>query len=209
MVLVLLAPVAVAVVLFIDARSDATVATPPTAPPATSAPSPSAEPTAATRVAAASEDVAEPIGIAADAGPSAIEPDVAADDDAAPQDANPSGDDADDDARPDDADDDGAGPVLDATAERPSDSPSKVVAVTTPVTPTEVRSGSGRGELQIHARPWALVEVDGTPMGNTPRTLQLAPGPHSVRLTRNGRTHTTRVVVTVGRAASVYHDFGD
>jgi serine/threonine-protein kinase len=42
-------------------------------------------------------------------------------------------------------------------------------------------ANSGDGLLAVEASPWAEVSVDGVPLGETPREVQLAAGPHRVR----------------------------
>ena len=43
------------------------------------------------------------------------------------------------------------------------------------------------GRLFVNATPWGMVFVDGRPVGNTPKAnLKLAPGPHTIRVVRDG-----------------------
>ena len=90
-----------------------------------------------------------------------------------------------------------------------SDRPSRALEIAlTPMTRTggvtPARYG-GEGGLVIDSRPaGAAVFVDGRPVGVTPLTLTIAPGPHTVRLEHAGhRPVTTRVEVKEGERARV------
>ena len=53
------------------------------------------------------------------------------------------------------------------------------------------------GRLTVATVPWATIEVDGRPYGQTPRTIELSPGPHTVVLRAEGASPTRRLEVTV------------
>ncbi len=62
------------------------------------------------------------------------------------------------------------------------------------------------GTLQVFSSPsGATVELDGSPIGTTPLTRQdVAPGVHTVRLSRSGyATETRQVVITAGQTSTV------
>jgi hypothetical protein len=40
----------------------------------------------------------------------------------------------------------------------------------------------GEGVVQVHVVPWAVVRVDGVPVGETPQELRLRAGPHGLRV---------------------------
>jgi serine/threonine-protein kinase len=64
------------------------------------------------------------------------------------------------------------------------------------------------GLLQIVARPWAEVSVDGAPVGTTPfRPLKLAAGPHTVIFTHpDYKPFRRQVVVHSGETSRVEVD---
>ncbi len=66
---------------------------------------------------------------------------------------------------------------------------------------------SGKGTVQINARPWAQVKVDGKPVGTTPRKLTLSAGKHKVVLTKGSARVTKWVTVRPNRTSVVKHDF--
>jgi serine/threonine-protein kinase len=73
------------------------------------------------------------------------------------------------------------------------------------VAPTEaaLEEPAGAGELYVNATPWAHVIVDGHAAGETPVTLQLPSGSHSVRVVHPKFGTRDRVVeVRPGRRAS-------
>ena len=65
----------------------------------------------------------------------------------------------------------------------------------------------GNGTVVINARPWAQIQIDGRPSGTTPKTVQLAPGGHSITLMNGGRTVTKSVTVKAGGEHNVFHNF--
>lgn len=191
-----LAPIAVAVGLFVDARDKPSVAAtspaPPPPPPRSTlatAEAPALAPTAAR------EDASEPT---APAEPATRPPEVVAGAPDAPPSPPPAPPAERAQAAPTPA-----RPPVEAGAEPPSPASPAGAAP-----PSAVPSPTVRGELRVQARPWAQIEVDGKAMGNTPRVLQLAPGPHVVKLTSTGRAHTERVTISADKATMVYHDFG-
>ena len=84
----------------------------------------------------------------------------------------------------------------------PGKDPGKDPGKTTP--PTEAK---GNGTVQINARPWAQVSIDGRPSGSTPKTVQLAAGSHTITLTKGSQTVTRSVVVKAGGTHQVAHNF--
>ena len=67
--------------------------------------------------------------------------------------------------------------------------------------------GGGKGTLQVSARPWAQVTVNGRPYGTTPQTIRnLAPGTYTVVLTKGAKSVTKRVAVAGGKQAQVSAD---
>jgi len=68
-----------------------------------------------------------------------------------------------------------------------------------------VSSSPTTGTLRVFSSPsGAAVELDGTPVGSTPWTDDIAPGVHSVHLTRSGYAPETRqVVVSAGQTATL------
>ena len=64
------------------------------------------------------------------------------------------------------------------------------------------------GLLQIVARPWAEVSVDGSPVGTTPfRPLKLAAGPHTVMFTHpDYKPFRRQVTVRPGETARLEVD---
>ena len=75
----------------------------------------------------------------------------------------------------------------------PGKDPGKDPTKVTP--PTDAK---GNGTVQINARPWAQVSIDGRPSGSTPKTVQLAAGSHTITLTKGSQTVTRSVVVKAG-----------
>ncbi|MCB9735335.1 MAG: PEGA domain-containing protein [Deltaproteobacteria bacterium] len=63
------------------------------------------------------------------------------------------------------------------------------------------------GSVQVRARPWAQIIVDGRPMGTTPRTLELPVGEHVVRLCKASACVDETVVVEAGVEKPVWHEF--
>jgi serine/threonine protein kinase len=79
----------------------------------------------------------------------------------------------------------------------------KVGGTTPPIPPL----GGGKGTLQVSARPWAQVTVNGRPYGTTPQTIRnLAPGTYTVVLTKGAKSVTKRVAVAGGKQAQVSAD---
>src|SRR5512146_1532667 len=77
---------------------------------------------------------------------------------------------------------------------RPMSAPSTRRA-TASATPAPAAPAAAAGTLQVDAvEPGALVAVDGEPLGPAPQTRQLAPGPHLVRVTKEGREPWEREV---------------
>ena len=67
--------------------------------------------------------------------------------------------------------------------------------------------GAGKGTLQVSARPWAQVTVNGRPYGTTPQTIRnLVPGTYTVVLTKGAKSVTKRVAVAGGKQAQVFAD---
>ena len=87
---------------------------------------------------------------------------------------------------------------------------------TTPATVASVDTGGGRrsrpqatppapaaddpAHLYINATPWGLLFIDDRPMGNTPRAdLQIPPGLHRIRITRDGYLpYETEIAIEAG-----------
>jgi predicted Ser/Thr protein kinase len=67
-----------------------------------------------------------------------------------------------------------------------------------PVTPT--LSANDPAHLFINATPWGLLFIDDRPMGNTPRAdLQIPPGMHRIRITRDGYLpYETEIAIEAG-----------
>ncbi len=84
----------------------------------------------------------------------------------------------------------------------PGKDPGKDPTKVTP--PTDAK---GNGTVQINARPWAQVMIDGRPSGSTPKTVQLAAGSHTITLTKGSQTVTRTVVVKSGGSHQVAHNF--
>lgn len=72
-------------------------------------------------------------------------------------------------------------------------------------TPAPTAPAAAAGTLQVDAaEPGALVTVDGEPLGPAPQTRPLAPGPHRVRVTKEGREPWEREVQVIpGHTARV------
>ena len=70
-------------------------------------------------------------------------------------------------------------------------------------TPAPAPPGAAAGTLQVDAgEPGALVAVDGKQLGLAPQRRELAPGPHRVRVTQEGREPWEREVQVIpGRTA--------
>jgi len=80
------------------------------------------------------------------------------------------------------------------------------VAASTTTTTTTSTAGSTTGTLQVTTTPdGAAVFVDGGSQGTTPKTLSgLAPGSHTVKLTKAGYVdYTATVVVVAGKVAPI------
>ncbi len=59
---------------------------------------------------------------------------------------------------------------------------------------------SGRIPIHVNSHPWSQVEVDGEPVGSTPLTVSLEPGPHRFRLAMaDGRVREEVVEVSAER----------
>jgi hypothetical protein len=86
---------------------------------------------------------------------------------------------------------------------RPAAEPASAAAATTRraharATPTPAAPAAATGTLQIDAgEPGALVAVDGVELGPAPQRRELAPGPHRLRLTREGREPWEREVQVI------------
>jgi len=93
------------------------------------------------------------------------------------------------------------GPAQNANAvDNRNTDPDDVVAKATtapPTAPREVDLGKGAA-LVVNSTPMAEVHIDGKPVGPTPATVELAPGPHEVILKRND---TTDVLIDVALTA--------
>jgi hypothetical protein len=86
--------------------------------------------------------------------------------------------------------------------------PSRAIEIELPPatrTPAASTSAPSAGRLVVDSRPGAAsVFIDGRRVGVTPLLLDVATGPHTVRLERDGyRTVTTRVEVKAGERARV------
>ncbi len=86
---------------------------------------------------------------------------------------------------------------------RPSTTPASVAQSDTgrpraSVTPT--LSANDPAHLFINATPWGLLFIDDRPMGNTPRAdLQIPPGMHRIRITRDGYVpYETEIAIEAG-----------
>lgn len=64
---------------------------------------------------------------------------------------------------------------------------------------------TGEGVLSVNVSPWGSLEVDGRPVGDTPREVRLAAGPHRVRVVhpRLGSAEAT-VRIVAGRRTGWY-----
>ncbi|HEU5323040.1 MAG TPA: PEGA domain-containing protein, partial [Methylomirabilota bacterium] len=72
---------------------------------------------------------------------------------------------------------------------------------TSPALPVPPASAAARtGFLRVNSAPWAVLYVDGRLVGNTPQPfIQVRPGPHRLRLVRDGfRPLDVAVVVRPG-----------
>lgn len=107
-----------------------------------------------------------------------------------------------------------------AAAPEPDATPVLVAPEPVPPTPTPEPAPKPRpprvaapkaatGLLQILARPWAQINIDGRPSGSTPKTIELPVGKHQVALTNGGRVITKSVTIKAGEATRVSHDFDD
>lgn len=67
-------------------------------------------------------------------------------------------------------------------------------------TTTPTTSASDPAHLFINATPWGLLFIDDRPMGNTPRAdLQIPPGMHRIRITRDGYLpYETEIAIEAG-----------
>jgi serine/threonine protein kinase len=68
----------------------------------------------------------------------------------------------------------------------------------------------GRGSIDVNAKPWAKVYLDGKSVGFTPIRLEgIKAGPHVIKLVNDKLDSTRKVMVKVpaGGTASVSHDF--
>jgi hypothetical protein len=63
--------------------------------------------------------------------------------------------------------------------------------------PREAPAARPPGRLTVATVPWATIEVDGRSYGQTPRTIELPAGPHTVVLRAEGESPTRRLEVTV------------
>jgi hypothetical protein len=67
---------------------------------------------------------------------------------------------------------------------------------------------SKEGLLEITAKPWADVTLDGKPIGRTPiKGFRAAPGKHTIVLTNNAAKRTQTITVDAGKTAKVYVSF--
>ncbi len=97
----------------------------------------------------------------------------------------------------------GTTPTRPTTATRPNTTPTTVAQADSarprpPVTPTV--SANDPAHLFINATPWGLLFIDDRPMGNTPRAdLQVPPGMHRIRITRDGYLpYETEIAIEAG-----------
>jgi hypothetical protein len=65
---------------------------------------------------------------------------------------------------------------------------------------TPATSANDPAHLYINATPWGLLFIDDRPMGNTPRAdLQIPPGMHRIRITRDGYLpYETEIAIEAG-----------
>jgi hypothetical protein len=69
------------------------------------------------------------------------------------------------------------------------------------------------GKLKVFVEPWAMVEVDGKNIGQTPKSITLAAGAHSVRLINekaghpSDRPYERRVTIRAGKTESIDLDW--
>jgi serine/threonine-protein kinase len=84
-----------------------------------------------------------------------------------------------------------------------------VVAVPTPAPPTPEPTPAGEGLLQVAAKPWGEVTVDGRAIGSTPLDrLTLSAGVHVVKIRFPGyQAVERRVVVHAGQTEKLVVDF--
>jgi serine/threonine protein kinase len=68
-------------------------------------------------------------------------------------------------------------------------------------------AASAKGTLQISARPWAKVSINGRPAGDTPVVRQLPPNTYTVVLTKGAQSVTKTVRLEAGKTARVDHRF--
>ena len=73
-------------------------------------------------------------------------------------------------------------------------------------TPPAAAAGA-KGTLQVKARPWAKVSINGRPVGDAPVSKQMAPGSYTVVLTKGAQSVTKSVRVEAGKTATVNHAF--
>ena len=88
---------------------------------------------------------------------------------------------------------------------RPNTRPTTVAradtgAKSTPNHGTPATSANDPAHLYINATPWGLLFIDDRPMGNTPRAdLQIPPGIHRIRITRDGfLPYETEIAIEAG-----------
>jgi len=76
-------------------------------------------------------------------------------------------------------------------------------------TPGTTPTPTGTGSIQVSARPWAQITINGRPYGTTPKALELPAGKYTVLLTKGQQSVTKTVQVSGGKRADVYVDFTD
>jgi len=79
-----------------------------------------------------------------------------------------------------------------------------------PATEPEPPPAPSPVEVFIHSRPWSELYVDGRPLGHTPWTGELLPGPHQVRLVRtNGTEYALSLAVPAEGGTRFCWDFDE
>ena len=87
-------------------------------------------------------------------------------------------------------------PVAPSSIPRAAPTPAGATTPAATTTPSSApASAAGGGKLTVNANPWGQVFVDNRLIGNTPRAnIELAPGAHTLRVSREGFVSVTRSV---------------
>jgi len=77
----------------------------------------------------------------------------------------------------------------------------------TPRPTTNTAATGGKGTIVVRATPWANVTIGGRPLGQTPKTIPVDAGTHTIVLSKGSQVVTKTVKVTAGKTSTVSHNF--